>query len=149
MADGRDDRSGRYAHDDLERLMRGMLQGRYAAPDEESNVVTSHWMPSVDIKEEAERFLIIADIPGVEPEAIEVSMAEGMLTIKGERQGLGEDERRQFRRSERARGSFHRRFSLPETADADRITARSHHGVLTIDIPKRDLATPRKIEVGA
>ena len=55
----------------------------------------------------------------------------------------------ELKRSERPRGSFHRRFTLPETADADAITARTGHGVLTIDIPKRTQPTPRRIQVGS
>ena len=147
MADVRDDRSRPRTHDEMERLVRALFHGTAPGYDEESNVVTSHWMPGVDIKEEPDRFLIIADVPGVEPADVEVSMADGMLSIKGERPAATEDERRSYRRMERARGTFHRRFSLPETADAERITARSSHGVLTVEIPKRDLATPRRIEV--
>lgn len=129
--------------------MRALFRGAPAGWDEESNVVTSHWMPEVDIREEPDCFLIVADVAGVEPNAIEVSMAEGMLTLKGERPAPGEEERRGYRRAERPRGTFHRRFSLPDTADADRIAANSRNGVLTISIPKRDPATPRRIEVGS
>ena len=127
-----------------------MLESSLQAGGEEDNssVVTSHWSPTVDIKEEKHRFVLFADIPGVDPKDIEITMDNGVLTIKGERALESEEERAGYRRMERARGTFHRRFSLPETADAERITARSSHGVLTIDIPKRDLATPRRIEVG-
>lgn len=139
---------GPRTYDDLERLLSSFRQGTAHAHDEESNVVTSHWMPAVDIREEPGRFTILADVPGVEPQAIEVSMAEGTLSIKGERAEPA-SEGAEPRRSERPRGSFHRRFTLPETADADAITARTSHGVLTVDIPKRTQPSPRRIAVGS
>ena len=134
--------------EEMERLFRAFGLGPFApARDEDSNVVTSHWMPAVDIAESPEHFLILADVPGVSPTDIEVSMAEGVLSIKGERPVATEEQRSSLRRAERSRGSFHRRFSLPETADAAHITARCLDGVLEVSIPKRDIATPRKIEV--
>ena len=99
-----------------------------------------------DIREEADRFVIFADIPGVDPKEIEVQMDKGVLTLKGERAGE-EGESQGYSRRERAWGAFHRRFALPDSADADNITASGRHGVLRIDIPKRPRATPRRIEV--
>ncbi|MCR6687629.1 Hsp20/alpha crystallin family protein [Pseudoxanthomonas sp.] len=117
------------------------------AAGEPSDVVTSQWAPRVDIKEEADRFVIFADIPGVDPQAIEVQMDKGVLTLKGERAGEQDDESGRYSRRERAWGGFHRRFALPDSADADGITASGRHGVLRIDIPKRPQATPRRIQV--
>jgi HSP20 family protein len=112
-----------------------------------SNIVTSHWRPAVDIKEEADRFVILADLPGVDPKEIEVTMENGMLAIRGERKLEKEDERNGFRRVERVRGTFYRRFSLPDTADAERIQARGKDGVLEIVLPKHEKLQPRKISV--
>ena len=114
---------------------------------EETTIATSAWVPAVDLKEEADRFLIRADIPGVAPEAIEVTMESGVLTIKGERTEEHTEESEGYRRVERRHGSFHRRFSLPDTADAEGITASGRDGVLEIVIPKKPVAQPRKIEV--
>jgi HSP20 family protein len=113
-----------------------------------SNVVTSQWAPRVDIREEDQRFVILADIPGVDPAQIEVSMDKSVLTIKGERVAAAEQDGK-FTRVERARGVFHRRFSLPESADAEGITATGKLGVLEISIPKKALATPRRITINA
>jgi HSP20 family protein len=112
-----------------------------------SSVVTSQWTPRCDIKEEAERFVILADLPGVDPKEIEISMDKGILSIRGERttEAKADDER--YSRIERAHGVFHRRFALPESADPDGITATGNHGVLAISIPKRPAATPRRIQV--
>jgi HSP20 family protein len=106
-------------------------------------------VPAVDIREEDVRFVIHADLPGVDPAAIEVSMEDGVLSISGERGTVGEQRRRDFRRAERARGRFLRRFRLPDGADADGIGATSRHGVLEIVIPKQHKLQPRRIEVAA
>lgn len=105
------------------------------------------WSPQVDIREEADRFVILADVPGVDPQAIEVQMENGILTLKGERAAGVDGEGAVHVRRERASGSFQRRFSLPEEADADGITASGRHGVLRIDIPKRPQAGARRIVV--
>lgn len=112
-----------------------------------SNVVTSHWRPAVDIKEETDRFLITADLPGVDPKDIEITMENGILTIKGERLSEASEEKEGFKRVERVSGTFYRRFSLPDTADAERIEAKGKDGVLQITLPKHEKVQPRKIEV--
>lgn len=114
-----------------------------------SSVVTSQWAPRVDIKEEAERFVILADLPGVDPGEIEVQMEKGLLTIKGERRGESESATESYSLVERFHGTFHRRFALPDSADPEGITATGRNGVLEIHIPKRPETTPRRIKVGA
>lgn len=116
---------------------------------DDSSVVTSQWIPRVDIKEENDRFVLMADLPGIDPEQIEVSMDKGILTIKGERQSENRTETERYSRIERAHGTFHRRFALPDSADPDGITADGRNGVLEITIPKRPETTPRRIQVGA
>jgi HSP20 family protein len=108
---------------------------------------TSAWLPAVDIKEQPEQFLIQADIPGVEAKDIELSMDNGILTLKGERQSESQDKGQNYKRVERTYGKFYRRFSLPDTADPEKISASGKNGVLQISIPKRELAKPRKISV--
>ena len=115
--------------------------------DEESNIVTSHWMPSVDIKEDDDQFLIFADVPGVDAKDIDVSMENGILTIKGKRETESKEEKEGYKRVERSKGSFYRRFSLPDSADPDKIAAKSNNGVLEITIPKHEVVKPRKITV--
>ena len=115
--------------------------------DDNSDVVTSHWKPSVDIKEEADRFVIYADLPGVDPKEIEITMEEGVLTLKGGRSEETRDEREGYKRVERVSGNFYRRFSLPDTADAERIEAEGKNGVLQITLPKHEKVQPRKITV--
>lgn len=115
--------------------------------DEQNNIFAADWVPAVDIKEETERFLIHADIPGVDPKDIEVHMENGVLTIQGQREKETKEEREGFKRIERARGSFLRRFTLPDTADSEKITAKCNNGVLEVSIPKHNKVQPRKITV--
>jgi HSP20 family protein len=118
-----------------------------ADENDQSSVVTAHWAPRVDIKEEPTRFVIHADIPGVETKDIEIHMDKGVLTIRGERKQESKEESTKFTRIERQHGVFYRRFALPDSADADGITATGKHGVLEIVIPKRPESTPRRITV--
>ena len=123
------------------------LERAYEGDANESSVSTAEWAPAVDIKEEAERFVLLADIPGVKPEEINISMEDGVLTITGEKNTEAETEKDGYKRVERTYGSFYRRFTLPDTADADTISAKSNHGVLEIVIPKRETVKPKKISI--
>jgi HSP20 family protein len=109
--------------DQLNRELSNPLSVDYRNDD--ANVATATWSPSVDITENDNAFVLHADIPGVKPEEIEVSMDNGVLTIKGERKTEEKTEKENFRRVERQYGMFYRRFSLPDTADADKIEAHS------------------------
>jgi len=113
----------------------------------DSAITTSAWIPAVDIKEEINKFIIEADIPGVAPEEVDITIGNNVLTIKGERSSNNEIERDKYKRVERTHGSFYRRFSLPDTADLDNVSANGKNGVLLITIPKREVALDRKIEV--
>jgi HSP20 family protein len=115
---------------------------------DESSVVTSAWAPQVDIKEESDRFVILADLPGIDPQEVEVLMDKGILSIKGERKSELAEHNERYSRVERRYGSFHRRFALPDSADPDGVAAAGHNGVLEITIPKRPETTPRRIQVG-
>lgn len=133
----------------LDQIRREMDRAMDTCTAEGSSVATSDWAPAVDIKEDAESFLIVADIPGVDPKDIEVHMDNGVLTIKGEKESEKKDEREGYKRVERSFGSFYRRFSLPDTADPNGISARSNNGVLEVRIAKQERVQPRKISVGS
>jgi HSP20 family protein len=110
-------------------------------------MATAAWAPAVDIKEEPDKYVLHADLPGVKPEETDVSMEDGVLTIKGEKKTEEITEKEGYKRVERTFGSFHRRFSLPDTANPDAISAKSKDGVLEITIPKREAVQPKKIAV--
>lgn len=120
---------------------------RYGRPDLETPV--TDWAPAVDIVEERDRFVLRADVPGVAASDIDVSMEDGVLTISGERQTENYDDAEGVKRFERVSGKFYRRFSLPETADAEGIAARSANGILEVSIPKLPEVKPRRITVEA
>lgn len=118
-----------------------------AVNDDSSNVAVSQWRPAVDIREDENQFTILADIPGVDPKDIDVTMENGVLSIKGERANEKVEESKGFRRVERSSGSFYRRFSLPDTADAEKIEAKCKDGVLNIVLPKHAKVQPKRITV--
>lgn len=105
------------------------------------------WLPAVDIREESGRYVLKADLPGVDPDDIEVTMEQGVLTIQGQRNKETHEETAGYARHERVRGSFMRRFTLPETANGEDISATTTNGVLELVIPKHPQLQPRKIEV--
>lgn len=115
--------------------------------NDQSTIATSQWTPRVDIREESSRFVILADIPGVDPKDIEVQMDKGILSIRGERQADAREEGNRYSRVERQHGLFYRRFALPDSADAEQVSASGRLGVLEISIPKRPETTPRRIAV--
>ena len=117
--------------------------------DDETTSAATEWVPAVDIKEEDERFVIEADVPGVDPEEIEITMEDGVLSLSGNRRTESRTEREGYRRVERVTGRFYRRFILPETVDSDKVKALDRHGVLEILIPKQAKAQPRRIKVAA
>ena len=131
----------------LQDELKQVMEKFFGEPDsDQSNVVTSQWVPRVDIREEAERFVILADVPGVDPREIEINMDKGILSIRGERKALNQ-EASQYSRIERAHGTFYRRFALPDSANPEGISASGKLGVLEISIPKRPETTPRRISI--
>lgn len=123
------------------------LERSYNSNGTEGSIATAEWSPSVDIKEDADKFIIHADIPGVKPEEIDISMENSVLTIKGEKKTEATTENTGYKRVERVYGTFYRRFSLPDSANPDAISAKSANGVLEITIPKRDAIKPTKINI--
>ena len=127
----------------INQLFERILDNR--APDAATEAT---WAPRVDVREEAGRFVILADLPGVDPDQIEVQMDKGVLSISGQRSPtVGASESSHYARTERQQGSFRRKFALPDSADADGIAASGRNGVLEISIPKKAEASPRRIQV--
>lgn len=124
-----------------------LLDEREGTGGNASSVVTSQWAPAVDIKEEDQRFVVTADVPGVDPKDIDVSMENGQLIIRGERKFEAEQGRDGYRRVERVHGTFYRRFGLPDYVDAEKISANCKNGVLEVVVPKAQKVQPRRIEV--
>ena len=117
----------------------------------EASSATSQWSPAVDVREYSDRFQLLLDLPGVEPKDVEITLDNGVLTVSGNREektaGSNGADQPQQQRIERRVGRFHRRFILPDTADAESVSATGSNGVLEIVIRKQPKAQPRRITV--
>ncbi len=133
----------------IDRLHRQLDQALADDAGETTGGAGLTWIPQVDIREESDRFLLFADVPGVEPKDIHITAEKGVLTIRGEKRAHPGQQQNGWQRLERRSGSFLRRFTLPEGANVDAITARHVHGVLEVAIPKQPQLQPRRIEVEA
>lgn len=111
-----------------------------------SHVTSKPWIPHVDIKEEKNQFVILADLPGVDKKDVNISMENTMLSITGTRNEDAEEVKSTYYRIERVRGNFQRQFTLPETADSSNIEAKMSNGILKIYIPKKE-SLSRLIEI--
>lgn len=108
---------------------------------------SAQWVPAVDVHENENEYRIEADVPGIDPKDIEITLENGVLTLKGERQSEQTQENGGARHVERSYGSFVRRFALPDTADAENVEARADNGVLRLTIKKKAESKPRRIKV--
>jgi HSP20 family protein len=124
--------------------MNRMLAGNRS---EGNTAVERDWTPAVDIREEEDRFVLVADIPGVSRKDVEITLDDGVLTVKGERRMTAEESGMEHHRRERVHGRFARQFTLPDTVDAEHISATVTEGVLEIVIAKAEKPQPRKISV--
>ena len=105
------------------------------------------WNPKVDIVEEAEQFVMTAELPGVEKDNIAIDVNGRILTVKGERSSDNTVNDEHFHRRERFFGSFKRSFSLPTETDSEKIKAVYKDGVLKLNIPKPESSRPKQITV--
>ncbi|MBV1889625.1 MAG: Hsp20/alpha crystallin family protein [Gammaproteobacteria bacterium] len=127
----------------LHKEMGGLFERQPAT----ANFDTEKWAPAVDIKETDTAYEIHADLPGVKPDDIEITLENGELSIQGSRQSSSEETQDDYQRIERFSGSFLRRFTLPDLADGENVSARTNEGVLELVIPKMEKAKQRKITV--
>ena len=133
---------------DVNRLFHDGLLGETTRSDHD-NAKTNHWHPAVDVKKEDDRFILTADLPGVNLEQIKITTDKSRLTIEFERIRKDKEEHQNYRRLERLHGIFKRQFNLPDVVDVSRISAKNRNGVLEVTIPKKEQAQPRRISVAA
>jgi len=117
-------------------------------PFENGELGAANWVPAVDIEETPETLRVIAELPGMKREDIQVEFENGMLTIRGTRTREEEKKEKNFHRVERSFGSFVRAFRLPATVDAEKIAATYEDGVLKLEMPKREESKARRIQIG-
>jgi HSP20 family protein len=112
-----------------------------------SSSATADWVPPADIAEYGDRFVLKFDVPGVDLSSIDIVLDRGVLAVSGTRADEVEAKGAERGRTERPRGRFHRRFTLPDTVDAGNVAASGRNGVLEVTIPKQPKAQPRRIQV--
>lgn len=116
-------------------------------PFGENATLNSSWAPACDIFEDKEGIKIVAEIPGVNPEDVKLSLENNTLTIRGEKKQVAEEKTERVHRYERSYGVFERSFALPSTVDSDQVDAEYSNGLLTVTLPKVERAKPREIQV--
>ena len=132
------------------RRLNSMLDDAFSAwpfQSQENGAVTSSWLPATDVFEDKDAVKIVAEVPGVRPEDVKISLENNLLTIRGEKRQQAEENNERVHRYERTYGSFERAFALPTTVDPEKIAANYANGVLTVSIPKAERARPREIPV--
>ena len=105
------------------------------------------WTPAVDILETENELILKADLPDVDMKDISVEIENGTLTLKGERKFESEEKAQGYHRIERSYGSFARYFTVPDTVDAEKVKADYRKGVLSVTLPKKEIAKPKSIRV--
>ena len=115
----------------------------------ESDLMRGAWSPQVDIFENQNEIVLEADLAGMKPEDVNISIENNVLTIHGERKFEKKDENDNFHRVERSYGSFTRSFTLPATVRSENANAEFENGVLRLTLAKREEAKPRRIEIKA
>jgi HSP20 family protein len=135
---------------DVDEFFNRMMSGsgaRWPRLFTEDNGRAMSWAPTADISETDKEYLIKAELPAVKKEDVHVTVEDGTITIKGERNQEKEDKTEKQHRIERFYGTFERSFSLPDNANTAAIQAESKDGVLTVRIPKTKAETPKAIQV--
>ena len=137
----------RNSGNDLSNRISRLLNDAFGGDWQYRDSVSAAWVPPVDIFEEKDAIRIMAEVPGVRPQDVKISLEGNVLTVHGQKQQLAEERTERVHRYERTYGEFERTFSLPASVDANKISASYEHGVLTITLPKAEQARPREIQV--
>jgi len=124
-----------------DRLMSDVFTDRF------EDTSLSEWTPAIDITEDNDAFIVVADLPGLTKKNISINIKENMLTISGERKIEKKDENLNYCRTERHDGIFKRSFQLTDQVISDKITASFKDGVLTVNVPKAEEIKPKEIEI--
>lgn len=131
----------------LNRLFEEAFRGWPISTQDDGSSPVGQWVPPVDVFEDTNAVQIMAELPGVKPEDVKISLENSLLTIRGEKRQTAEEKTDRVHRYERYYGVFERAFTVPSTVDADHIRASYDLGVLTVRLPKLERAKPRQIEV--
>lgn len=130
-------------HRDIDDLFRRF----FTREREESDQLATGWVPAMEAFAREGEYVVRADVPGIDPKDVEVSVLNDALTIKGERKKSHEVKEKESYYSETAYGRFERRLALPKGIDPDKITARFENGVLEVKVPLPQTATGKKVPI--
>lgn len=133
------------ARDPFFRLVDSFLNQDLLPSEEVSNRT---WMPPVDIQETADAYRLVAELPGLTKEDINITLENNVLRLSGERKFEKDIKKDGYQRVERTYGTFARAFTLPSQVNHDKVEASFENGLLTISVPKAEQAKPRKITIG-
>jgi HSP20 family protein len=131
----------------LSRMLDEAFRGWPLTAQEDGGSLVGQWVPPVDVFEDKDAVQIMAELPGVKPEDVKISLENNVLTLRGEKRQAAEEKTDHVHRYERYYGVFERSFTVPSTVDAEHIKASYDLGVLTVRLPKLEKAKPRQIEV--
>ncbi|KPK78757.1 MAG: molecular chaperone [candidate division Zixibacteria bacterium SM23_73] len=131
----------------LREKMNRLFEEAFITRGEEKELFSGTWTPSIDIYETEHALILSAEVPGIEENDIEIKIEDNTLTLHGERKFNKETKEENYHRIERAYGSFHRSFTLPNYIDQDKIKAEHENGILKITMPKKKELKPRKVNV--
>ncbi len=126
---------------DIDKLFNGFWDERVLEP--------RAWTPRVDIYEDADKVVLKAELPGIEPKDVDIHIDENTLYLKGERKIDSEVNEENLHRVERAYGTFARTFTLPTSVESEKVSAEYKDGVLKVTLPKREESKPKQIKVAA
>ena len=121
--------------------------GRLLPGEGKQERAIADWRPAADISETGKEYLIKAELPAVKKENVDVSVHDGVITIKGERRIEKSDDDEKQHRVESFYGSFSRSFSLPADVDESAISAETRDGVLQVHLPKTEIRQPKPIDI--
>jgi HSP20 family protein len=110
-------------------------------------LLEGEWAPSVDVAETDEEIVVTAELPGIKQEEVDISIADNVLTLKGEKKEEKEVKEKNYHRIERSYGSFQRSISLPTGVDAGKAKATYKDGILCVTVPKVEEAKPKQIKI--
>jgi len=105
------------------------------------------WTPVMDVAETADQIVVKAEVPGIDPKEINISLSGDVLTVKGEKKSEHEEKKENYHLVERSYGSFSRTVTLPAAVDTEKIEAKYEKGVLTVTCPKKEGVKPKAIEI--
>ena len=128
---------------EMDRLWDSFFEGRASRKVEE----VAEWSPTLDVSETKNDLVVKAEIPGIDPKDIDISLANEMLTIKGEKKQEKEEKEENYHLVERSYGSFARTIRLPREVQSDKISASYKNGILKVTLPKSEEAKKKEIKI--